>query len=492
MRIRTALSLAVTFIVVLISGTPYAQNTFEDLVREGDDKFKQLQKEADEELEGLKKVDKEFAEILDRAWKELELETGIEPDPTPKPPEPPVARPADVPEPEPEKPAPPKPEPQKPKPQIIEKKVEIKPVEGTPLPFVFFNTSLKITCDADIRSQISTIITKDTILKFWEKMGVSDYEKLCDQALELKTKLHLNDWGYCMLLDTISGTLYGRSLNERKLFMWFMLVHSGYDARVGFRDDTIHLLLPSANILYSTPYFEIDTKKYYIVFMDGDRESMKSLKTYEGSYKTAENMIDLNIYSAPDFTKSIEQRKFTFRYSGKEYSLSVPVNKNIIDFYDRYPLTNLNVYFKASLSEEAGNALLGELKPIIRDFPEPEAVNILLRFVQTAFDYETDDSQFGREKPFFKEETFYYPYSDCEDRSFLFAFLVKNLLGLDVIGLHYPGHVATAVKFSEDTEGDFINFNNSKYIICDPTYINAHYGECMPKFKEVTPEAITM
>ena len=28
---------------------------------------------------------------------------------------------------------------------------------------------------------------------------------------------------------------------------------------------------------------------------------------------------------------------------------------------------------------------------------------------------------------------YYYPYSDCEDRSILFARLVKDLLGLDVV-----------------------------------------------------------
>ena len=77
-----------------------------------------------------------------------------------------------------------------------------------------------------------------------------------------------------------------------------------------------------------------------------------------------------------------------------------------------------------------------------------DAVNVLLRFVQTGFSYLTDSEQFGREKFMFPEETLSYPYSDCEDRSFLFAYLVSSLLGLDVIGLDYPGHVATAVKFS--------------------------------------------
>ena len=33
-------------------------------------------------------------------------------------------------------------------------------------------------------------------------------------------------------------------------------------------------------------------------------------------------------------------------------------------------------------------------------------------------------------------------------------------------------------------------YNDGKYIICDPTYINANYGECMPKFKTVEPKIV--
>ena len=100
------------------------------MIRQQDDKFKQLRKDAQQELERLQTVDKEFAEILDRAWKELELSTGKKRYRKPKPEKIPMARPADVPEetpPEPQKDrAPestPQPEPEKetiPKPEAKE------------------------------------------------------------------------------------------------------------------------------------------------------------------------------------------------------------------------------------------------------------------------------------------------------------------------------------------------------------------------------------
>jgi hypothetical protein len=59
-----------------------------------------------------------------------------------------------------------------------------------------------------------------------------------------------------------------------------------------------------------------------------------------------------------------------------------------------------------------------------------------------------------------------------------------------VIGVDYPGHVATAVKFNEKVNGSFIQLGDEKYYICDPTYINATAGVCMPDFKNAQIENI--
>lgn len=119
-----------------------------------------------------------------------------------------------------------------------------------------------------------------------------------------------------------------------------------------------------------------------------------------------------------------------------------------------------------------------------------EAANMLLNFVQTAFDYRTDGEQFGSERPLFSDETFYYPYCDCEDRSILYASLVWDLLGLDVVLLYYPGHLATAVDFEEEITGDYFPLEGRKYVVCDPTYINAEIGNAMPNYRTVPARII--
>ena len=94
--------------------------------------------------------------------------------------------------------------------------------------------------------------------------------------------------------------------------------------------------------------------------------------------------------------------------------------------------------------------------------------------------YEYDENIWGVDRAFFAEETLYYPYCDCEDRSILLSRLVRDILGLKAILIYYPGHLAMAVHFPEEVTGDYILLEGEKYIVCDPTYIAATVGRTMP------------
>ena len=236
----------------------------------------------------------------------------------------------------------------------------------------------------------------------------------------------------------------------------------------------------------------LDEQKFYVVNFEQKEKLPLAIQTYEGNYPDADDLIDLRVTKAPLISKEIVERELRFKYKGETYILTVQYNLPTAKYFENYPLTDLNIYFNAPLTNEANFSVISQLKDILEEKPEAEAVNILLRFVQTAFQYKTDDEQFGREKSFFSEETLFYPFCDCEDRSVFFSYLVRNLLGLKVIGLDYPGHIATAVKFNTDLEGDSVTFNNEKYLVCDPTYVNANIGLCMPDFKDVIPKIIEL
>jgi hypothetical protein len=106
--------------------------------------------------------------------------------------------------------------------------------------------------------------------------------------------------------------------------------------------------------------------------------------------------------------------------------------------------------------------------------------------------YEYDDKVWGGDRAFFAEETLYFPYADCEDRSVLFSRLVRDLVGLNVVLLYYPGHLATAVAFSEEVYGDYLVYDNQRYIVCDPTYIGAPVGRTMPNMNNQEAQIIVL
>ena len=87
----------------------------------------------------------------------------------------------------------------------------------------------------------------------------------------------------------------------------------------------------------------------------------------------------------------------------------------------------------------------------------------------------------------FSNETLYYNKSDCEDRAILFSYLVKELFGVGVIGVKYKDHMATALYIP--MKGDSVKAGRRKFVIADPTYINANIGQSMPQYKSKIPES---
>ena len=166
------------------------------------------------------------------------------------------------------------------------------------------------------------------------------------------------------------------------------------------------------------------------------------------------------------------------------------VDRSLIDYYNLFPCCDVAVYQIPSVGATVRQSLYPALQQALSGRSETEAADMLLNFVQTAFPYATDDEQFGYERPLFAEETLFYPACDCEDRAVLYSLLVRELLGLDVVLLEYPGHVAAAVCFKGEAPGDYVVVRGKRYTVCDPTYIGAGIGRTMPGMDNASVEVL--
>ncbi len=457
---------------------------FDDFMKQELGEFKKYQDERD----------KAFSDLLNKDWREFQMNFGIIRDAKPKPvvfPVAPLSTTPAVPEEKPEEvvkveKVKPSPAPRTPRP----KKVPSSQFKGKSLKIEFFGMTVVLKIDPKFATALGQPINKTAISDFWKVLSTSDYKPLMKQLQNYRQSMTLNDWGYAQLVNKVAQTIYRNRPNEVKMFDWFVLTKAGYSARIGYNDSTIYLMLPAKTQFYEVPYFTYDGRQYYVVSFSGRADKVSKLYSYEGNYARANNPIDLALNQLPQFEAAAQQRALQFKFEEKQYDLSVQYDRNLVDYLKVYPVTELDVYFRSTLSEQLQFTLLNALKPMVEGRSEETAVNLLLRFVQTAFEYKTDGDQFGREKYFFPEELFLYPYSDCEDRSVLFAYLVKNLLGLDVVALDFPGHVATAVKFKGKVKGSAITYQNQRYVISDPTYINARAGMVMPRYKSTKPKVV--
>lgn len=472
--------------LVTITASAIANNEFEAWKKAYQQDAQKTQQEFQQYLE---ENDKAFIGFLKANWKEVEIQKPQVRDPKPKPVTLPVA----------------KPEPVKPKPAAeAPPKVDIKPIakpqkEKTPtkpqppktktLSFDFFGQPISISENRALIARYRGKINNEGIADYWQTLAGTSHKTQVKELLDKAKALNMNDWSTALLFDQYARALHPADSTSRQLTSWFLLVKAGFDARIAY-NHRVFLLMPTEQELYSVTYFTFNKKRYYAVNLNDTPVNTGRAYTYSGGHSDGKRVLDFSSPNAFITQSKNKTRQLSFQYNDKDYSLNIEYNTHLVPYFASYPQLDLKHYFAAGMPTDTRYQLLTQLKPLIEGKNEIEAVNLLLRFVQKAFEYKTDNDQFNQENYLFPLETLHYPYSDCEDRSALFAWLTKSLLGLDTVILMYPGHVATAVALSQP-EGDAHSFNGKRYSVADPTYINANVGMTQPAYRGKMPKIMT-
>lgn len=341
----------------------------------------------------------------------------------------------------------------------------------------YCNTKLYI--DASMKGVINITSSQEcAVADGYEALCRSNYKPLIANCQQAQKDFRLNDWGVFLFVKTAAEALCNDE-NSCIVMQQFLLNELGYRAKMARRGDRNQLLLFVATdcMVYGHPYFTKEGLNYYNI---NGTEACTFYMCNQDS-KKAKTPVAMRLNNVPALNSGVVSRQRTNKAGN--VSVSVNVSKSLMDFYASMPQCDYGVYAKAPVAGSLAQEVLGTLRPLVQGKGEVDAANLLLNFVQTSFKYATDEEQFGFEKPFFVEELFYYPACDCEDRSVLFGWLVRELLGLDVVYLDYPNHIATAVQFKGDVKGDFLTVDGKRYTVCDPTYIGASIGMTMPNLR---------
>lgn len=346
----------------------------------------------------------------------------------------------------------------------------------------FFRLTCPIRLNPEQKIDLKEV-TEKSISTAWNEFSGDNYNNAIRDLLELRIRYDLCDWGYLLLIDQVAQQFYGKDTNEAVLFMAYLYCQSGYKMRLASDGTCLYMLYASQHLIYDKTYFDIEGVFFYIY---GDRK-VSSLNICDVSFPS-ETPLSLIVGKEQKIGVDMSE---TRRLTSKQFpdvSITLNENKTLMDFYSTYPTSKLGsndvsrwtLYANTPICQLTRDQLYPALRQAISGKSTLQQVSMILDLVQTAFVYEYDDKVWGGDRAFFPDETLYYPYCDCEDRSILFSRIVRDLLGLKVALLYYPGHLAAAVCFDENVSGDYLIIDGEKFIITDPTYIGAPVGATMP------------
>lgn len=490
------------------------QSSFDQFKKQQNDKFNQFKEDKQAEYDAFRKrVNEEYAETLRKAWKEFPVHEADQPiEEKELPPviyEEPAPQPSPQPDPSPQPPI----EEEKPTIETEPVQIAVKPKvvvvpapEPTPEPIApvkpkeesykkvsigFFGNIITIGFPSNDNLKLRALEEK-SIAEAWDQLSDSRYDITISTALSARKANNLCDWAYMKMLQAATEKQYGKT-NEAVLAQAFLMTQSGYRIRLGMSETKLYMLVASMYDIFNMRYYTIEGTKFYNV----SGENNRGLQITEANYGK-EKSLSLQMKQLPQLNSNPTPKR-TFS-SKKGVTTSASVNKNLIDFFNSYPqacisknpTTRWAAYANTPLEKAVKDMLYPPLKKTISGMNERNAVGILLNWVQTAFEYKLDDQVWGTDRAFFAQETLYYPYCDCEDRAILFSRLVRDLVGLDVVLLYYPGHLAAAVAFNGEEKGDYLVYKQKRYVVCDPTYINAGVGRTMPGMNNQEAQIIAL
>ncbi len=498
------------------------------------DDYAQWRKQYQQEFSNyLSEQDREFSEGLRRDWEAFKPKPPVVRDATPKPSAPPVAPPVAVPAPPAATPVPPAatPPPIAPSPVVVPpvvvppvvkppvvtappavvspppvvaipppatpKPPAVVPVP-TPVPvpaikpgqraveFDWLGSPRKLGLAEGLFKPFNARVDNRAIADHFTALASTPYGDTLDALRAAREREKLNDWTALLYIATVARRVHPADINSQRLLTWFLGIKSGLDVRLGYAGNEVLVLVATKQMLYGESYLSLDGRRYFVVDPGGKSKSAGGqIYSYpsDGSVEKL-HVVDMRLEQPLQPTDvRVKERALKFNYQGRDYTIMARVPVALAPAYAAFPQMDFDVYFSAAVNPVLAQSLLDGLRPLVQGRDPRDAANLLLRFVQKSLPYETDDEQFGFENYLFPEETIYYPYADCEDRSFLYAWLVRELLGLDVVGLNYPGHVATAVALPSKGGGDVVQWQGRGYTVADPTYIGADIGMSQPGMK---------
>lgn len=348
----------------------------------------------------------------------------------------------------------------------------------------FYGQAIQFKYDSDI---LYTFDDKNNQLD----KAISDFivktktSNVCDIIVHIDdyaTQYQLDDIGYVQLTKAIIRQVYkGKSVNFQQVLLWRLLDEKGFDVVLGYHNNVISTYGLTDEVVFGTPFVKMDNNRYYDLSFKEDK-NRSFTKIYKGHERREEKRrkIKISCFSSPKFTTRVNHKTFNFNYGNGTYSIQGSINQSLTEYLKDLPIISIGkIYVNSGFSAQARETVVHQLAEIASNKPTFEQLNILLKFVQQAIPYKSDQEYLGQEDYSFPEETLRNEFSDCEDKSMLFATLVKEILHIDAVAIYYKEleHVNIALKMPSVKTNYSFMYKGQPYVICEPSSTGLRMGQ---------------
>lgn len=306
--------------------------------------------------------------------------------------------------------------------------------------------------------------------KFLDARGAG----ILGQMHAIRDEFQLCDWLYYQLVRKVADRLAPKQADYYRYttLKYHLLRASGYDPMLVLGENRILLYVRSPDPVYNLSFRMVDDRQYVCLnqhdygFQTGTGGPVIDVLRND---KTSGRDFHYTIDRIPEFPgTTYESLELNFEYGRKMESIRIRVNPELKSIFANYPVTDYRNQFNIPVSRETAESLLGQLRARIKGMDLHQGIAYLQQFTREAFPFARDTDVFGREKRLSPEETLIYSNSDCEDRSALFFWLVREIYNRPMVVVSYEEHVTVAVDMGEH-RGHTIEYNGKAYTICEPT-----------------------
>lgn len=294
------------------------------------------------------------------------------------------------------------------------------------------------------------------------------------QMQSIRDELQLCDWLYYQLVRKVADRLAPKQADYYRYttLKYHLLRASGYDPMLVLGENRILLYVRSPDPVYNLSFRMVDDRQYVCLnqhdygFQPGTGGPV--LDVLRDTGPVSRDFL-YTIDRMPAFPETTyETLDLHFEYARRTEKVRIRVNPELKSIFANYPVTDYRNQFNIPVSRETAESLLSQLRDRIKGMDLRQGIGYLQQFTREAFPFARDTDVFGREKRLSPEETLIYSNSDCEDRSALFFWLVREIYNRPMVVVSYEDHVTVAVDMGEH-RGHTIEYNGKAYTICEPT-----------------------